>query len=453
MKNLQIHQDRFDIFKDELTRGYENFFLEAPYQHSAYYMSDALCETRWNCDDYLVEIKDIFIEDVQTFIPTAIDSLHIEGLVHGSLDKDHVLEMFNSVQTILQPRPLQPSQFIGERSIILPKGKKFVYQLSVRDQDDVNSAINYNSQICDVKNIPLRNRLCMVAQIAQEPCFNQLRTREQLGYLVFSGVRRQLSQLAFRLIVQSERDPTYLENRVLEFLESLREIIQEMTDKEYQSQLDSLIADRLEKHKNLWEEGTKYWGDIESGYYEFDDTATDVAELKTITKESLLEFYDTLIMPHSPDTSTISVHLQSQKQQSSPKPKQQQEDGEEEEEEEETVSADKYTVEHLYPVLTYLKLVDKKQLSEDDLKTKVTDHGGDTTIQALDGLTEFLSSQLDLTQEDINQVVMKLNQGPSGLSGRDHTQLPKGYTIIDDLNKFKRRMPLSVAAVPFYPFF
>jgi insulysin len=435
MRNLHIEQDRFDIFKDELTRGYENFFLEAPYQHSAYYMSDALCEKRWNCDDYLVEIKDVFIEDVQTFIPTTICSLHIEGLVHGSLDKPHVLNMFASVQDILQPRALQPSQFIGERSIVLPKGKKFVYQLPVRDKDDVNSAINYNSQICDVKNIALRNRLCMIAQIAQEPCFNQLRTREQLGYLVFSGVRRQLSQLAFRLIVQSERDPTYLENRVLEFLESLREIIVEMTEKEYQSQVDSLVADRLEKHKNLWEEGTKYWADIESGYYEFDDTQTDVAELKTITKESLLEFYDSLFLPSSPEASTISVHLQSQK----PPLKEEE-------------NADRYTVEQLYPILTYLKLVDKKQLSEDDFKTKVTDNGGDNTIQSETGLGDFLSAKMHLEQEHVDQVILKMNQGPSGLSTRDHTRLPKDCIIIEDLIKFKRRMPLSVAAVPFYGF-
>lgn len=436
MKNLQIEQSRFDIFKDELTRGYENFFLEAPYQHSAYYLTDILCEKRWNCDDYLNEIKDVSIEDVQIFIPTATSSLHIEGLVHGALEKDQVLNMFASIQNILQPRPLQPSQFIGERSLILPRGKKFIYQLPVRDCDDVNSAINYNTHICDVKNIVLRNRLAMVAQIAQEPCFNQLRTREQLGYLVFSGIRRQLSQLAFRLIVQSERDPIYLENRVLEFLESLREIIADITEKEYQSQVDSLIADTLEKYKNLYEEGSKYWADIESGYYEFDDTLKDVEEVKTITKESLLDFYDSLIMPNSPQASTISVHVQSQK----PPPKEEESDD------------DRYTVDQLYPVLTYLQLVDKKELSEDDFKTKITDNGGDNTVQTETGLVKFLLNKMSLEKKDVDNVVLKMNQGPSGLSTRDHTQLPKDCIIIQDLFKFKRRMPLSVAAVPFYSF-
>ncbi|GAA5812303.1 hypothetical protein MFLAVUS_005754 [Mucor flavus] len=442
MKNLQIEQDRYDIFKDELTRGYENFFLEAPYQHSAYYLSDVLCQNQWNCDDYLKEIKDISMEDVQTFIPIAISTLYVEGLAHGSMEKEQVLDTFKSVQDVLQPRALQPSQFISDRCFILPEGKKFVYQLPVRDLDDVNSAINYNTQICDVKNISLRNRLCLVAAIAQEPCFNQLRTREQLGYLVFSGVRRQLSQLAFRLIIQSEKNPTYLENRVLEFLESLRDTIADMTEKEYQSQVDSLIADNLEKYKNLWEEGAKYWSDIESGYYEFNDTLKDVQELKTITKESLLEFYDSLIMPSSSKVSAISIHVQSQKTKK--------EEGTEEDEEDE--EEDRYNVDQLYPVLTYLKFVDKTQLSEDELKEKITENGGDSSIQTESGLGQFLSTQIKLDQDQIDQVVLKMNQGPSGLSTRDHTQLPKDCIIIQNLFKFKRRLPLSVAAVPFYTF-
>ncbi|KAK4511212.1 uncharacterized protein ATC70_012426 [Mucor velutinosus] len=431
MKNLQIESDRFDIFKDELTRSYENFFLEAPYQHSAYYMTYALCEKRWTCDDFLAEIKDIHMEDVQGFIPTIFSNLHIESLVHGTLEQDRVVGIFDRMLKVLQPRPLMPSQFIGERSILLPTGTKFVYALPVRDKDDLNSAINYNSQICDVKDIPLRNRLSMIAQIAQEPCFNQLRTREQLGYLVFSGIRRQLSQLAFRLIIQSERDPTYLENRVLEFLESLRDIIADMSEKDYQSQVESLTAEKLEKHKNLWEEGNKYWADIESGYYEFDEIRTDVEELKTITKESLIEFYDKFILPSSSQASTISVHLQSQKPPAIEKERE-----------------DNITVDQLYPVLAYLGLINKKEESEEDLKSKVKDK----SIQTESGLVEFLKDSIHLNQDDIDQVLLKLNQGPSGLSKRDHANLPKDCIVIQDLNNFKRSMALSVAAVPFYPF-
>lgn len=436
MKNLQIKPERFVIIKEEIKRGFENYLLEEPYEHAIQNMAIALSDVIWTHDDILSEIKGIQLEDVQTYIPTIVSGLHIEGMVHGALDRVQVIQMFETIESILQPRPLMPSQFIGSRDVILPAGQKFVYPLSVQDPENVNSAINYTSQVCSFKDIPLRSRLRLVAQIAEEPCFNQLRTREQLGYLVFSGTRCFVSQMAFRLVIQSEKDPVYLENRCLEFLELLRTIISEMSEADYQTQVDSLVADCMEKNKNLWEEGNRYWCDISSGYYEFNDQVKDVDELKSITKESLLEFYDKWIMPDSPDAATISVHLKSQK---TPPVV--------------TEVKDNYTVDQLYPVLTYLELVNKKELSEDELKTLIADHGGDSKIQTKDGLTEFLSSSnLNLSLEDVDRVIIKINQGPSGLSTRNHDELPKGYTIIDDVIKFKREMPLSAAAVPFYTF-
>ena len=45
----------------------------------------------------------------------------------------------------------------------------------------------------------------LATQILKEPCFNVLRTQEQLGYIVFSGVRRAHGVQGLRFIVQSEK--------------------------------------------------------------------------------------------------------------------------------------------------------------------------------------------------------------------------------------------------------
>ncbi|CEP17032.1 hypothetical protein [Parasitella parasitica] len=284
------------------------------------------------------------MEDVQKFIPNIFSSLRIDGLVHGTLEQGQVANMFDYILKVLQPRPLMPSQFIGGRCVLLPTGSKFVsaYPVSIPPSTTI-----FKSAIPGI--------------------YLFLRTREQLGYLVFSDVHPILSQMAFQLTIQSERDPIYLEDRILEFLESLREIIKEMT------------AEKLEKHKNLLEEGTK--------------------------------FYDKFIMPSSAEGSTISVHLQSQK----PPPTLEKEVN--------------FTVDQLYPTLVYLDLINKEQESEEDFKSRVNDK----SIQTEAGLTAFLKDSIKLSQADIDLVVLKLNQDPSGLSRRDHTKLPKNCTAIQDL--------------------
>lgn len=61
----------------------------------------------------------------------------------------------------------------------------------------------------------------LLAQILSEPCFTTLRTKEQLGYIVFSGVRRTNGAQGLRIIVQSDRHPKYVEQRIHIFLNSM----------------------------------------------------------------------------------------------------------------------------------------------------------------------------------------------------------------------------------------
>lgn len=50
---------------------------------------------------------------------------------------------------------------------------------------------------------------------------NILRNKEQLGYIVFSGIRRTNGVQGLRVIIQSSRHPEYVEKRIDEFMESM----------------------------------------------------------------------------------------------------------------------------------------------------------------------------------------------------------------------------------------
>ncbi|RCI06352.1 Insulinase (Peptidase M16) [Rhizopus stolonifer] len=421
MKDLKLKQDRFDMIKDEVTRDYENFFLEAPFQHATYYLSYALSNRKWTCDDLMSQLKEVELEDLKAFIPLVLSTLQTEALVHGSMEQETAISMLDHVQTILAPRPLTPSQLVGARTAILPEGQHFVHALPVHDSGEVNSSIAYYSQVCSMREIEKRCQLSLMAQIAQEPCFNQLRTQEQLGYIVFSGLKGQHDLLGFRVVIQSERDPVYLENRVLDFLESLKKTIEDMGEAEYESQLNSLIAEKQEKFKNLFEEGYKYWSHIMSGYYEFNDVETDVAALKKMTKASLIDFYNACISPAS--SRTFSVHLKSQKVPILQKPS--------------------LTMENIYPILKFLGCVG--DTTQDTFQEWVVADVGETAQFTSElQFIEFLKSK-DIK---VDGILEKVYQGHSSLSRRDHTQLPKNYRVVSNLVDFRRRMPLSAAAVP-----
>ncbi|KAF9179055.1 Insulinase (Peptidase M16) [Haplosporangium sp. Z 767] len=314
MKNLEIDPDRFHLIQDQMERMYKNFLLEAPHQHAMYYMSYLTQEKLWTQDEKLAELKDLKPADIEAFYPLLLSRLHIEGLVHGNMAAAEALKAGAIIEEILAPKTLVPSELLSQRSHILPENCKAVYKRDVPDAKNVNSGLEYYLQIEDAVSKQSRARIQIMAQIINEPCFNQLRTKEQLGYLVFSGVRKQAGATGLRFILQSERDPVHLESRVEHFLETrMKKHLEEMTPEEYEKQVTSLIQKKLEKDKNLRHETYRYWGQIASGYYDFDEIQDEVEEMRRTSLDDLRAFFKSSILPSAHKAKKLSVHIQSQK--------------------------------------------------------------------------------------------------------------------------------------------
>ena len=79
------------------------------------------------------------------------------------------------------------------------------------------------------ESIRLRAIMDLFEQMIYEPCFNQLRTKEQLGYRVDCGVRVTYQVLGFCFRVQSAKhSPPFLEHRINAFIASLPQILVSM---------------------------------------------------------------------------------------------------------------------------------------------------------------------------------------------------------------------------------
>jgi insulysin len=118
---------------------------------------------------------------------------------------------------------------------------------------------------------PTRVTLALLAQILTEPAFNILRTQEQLGYVV-SCSQWQLAGSGhggIRIVVQSEKEPAFLEERVEAFLDRMKDVIEAMTPEQIDEQKVGLGRKWREAAKNLNEETSQYWAQVDSGHLDF----------------------------------------------------------------------------------------------------------------------------------------------------------------------------------------
>lgn len=312
MTNFQVDPKRFPLIKERMELTLKNFSAEQPHQHALYYTSFLLEELAWHKDELLESLEELTVEKLAAFIPDLLARLQVECFFHGNLTKEDALETVDVVERILKDRsktkPLLPAQLIRHREIQLPGGCSYLYE--VENEVHSNSSVEIYYQ-CDLQATKSNVLLELFCQIIQEPCFNTLRTKEQLGYIVFSGARRNNGAQGFHVLIQSEREPDFLDSRVENFLQGAEEHIKTMSDDDFKNHVEALAVKKLEKPKKLTTECARHWKEIFMRQYNFDRDNIEVAFLMTVTKEDILAFYRDLIAIEAPRRHKLAVYVMS----------------------------------------------------------------------------------------------------------------------------------------------
>ncbi|XP_059803576.1 insulin-degrading enzyme isoform X1 [Hypanus sabinus] len=319
MATFEIDEKRFEIIKEAYMRSLNNFRAEQPHQHAMYYLRLLMTEVAWTKEELKEALEDVTLLRLKAFIPQLLSRLHIEALLHGNITKQTSLSIIQMVEdTLIQhahTKPLLPSQLTRYREVQLPDRGWFVYQQRNEVHNNCGIEIYYQT---DMQNTHENMLLELFCQIISEPCFNTLRTKEQLGYIVFSGPRRANGVQGLRFIIQSEKPPNYLESRVEAFLKTMEKHIEEMTEEAFQKHVQALAIRRLDKPKKLSAECAKHWSEIISQQYNFDRDNIEVAHLKTLTKEDIINFCKELLSVDGSRRRKVSVHVLSRDMDSCP---------------------------------------------------------------------------------------------------------------------------------------
>ena len=113
-------------------------------------------------------------------------------------------------------RPLHPIHSNNLRQVRLLEGSSSVY-LKTNTVHKTNAIEVYFQ--CSEQNTRENALVELFCQVISESSFNVLRTQEQLGYIVASGVRNFGGVQGVRIIVQSDKSPAYLDERIENFIQ------------------------------------------------------------------------------------------------------------------------------------------------------------------------------------------------------------------------------------------
>lgn len=219
-------------------------------------------------------------------------------MVQGNIDKKEALDLVNTIDDALGFKTITadkyPPRLKALRLPLIERGTPPT-KLTISEPNPSNknsvSQFYFQSLGTSEKDHAL---IELLSAIVEQPFYEDLRTEQQLGYIVSSGVKGVEETRLFSMIVQSSvASAGDLTKAISKFVDEFRaKTLEPLDEDDFSSFVKGLIDRKTEPDKKLSQETTRNWSELVSGRFQFDRVQKEAAALLSITKDDLLEFWD-----------------------------------------------------------------------------------------------------------------------------------------------------------------
>ncbi|KAK9789047.1 hypothetical protein WJX73_010500 [Symbiochloris irregularis] len=294
----------FQVRRESLARQYNNMQYMQPYSQAFATNRCMMEEKAWNWQDSATVIPSITPSDLMEHYARAFRRCSLTMHVTGNLSAQTATSLAQHVEDLFKEKfsskPLFDSQRAQLRVTQVHPGESVLHSEEGTNPEDENSAAFMQFQVAmdDAESGPARLALLdLLVAVASQDAFTQLRTREQLGYLVSLFSWRQWAMHSLGVVVQASAFPAqHLDDRIEAFFEGFETQLKDMSQEEFNDQVEQLVQKKAEAPKYLRQQAEREWREIHDGTLRFDRVDQDIAALRKLTQADLLAFYQEHIL-------------------------------------------------------------------------------------------------------------------------------------------------------------
>lgn len=312
MKNLTIEADRFLMIKDDVRLQYEMQHKATPAENVREVVGCVL-ERKWHVRSLLEEIDsaDLTLEAVNCFIPVLFERMNIQCLIHGSVSREWATNLSFKVKRILKITPLRKVEVSTRRTTKLPQKSTCMYGEVAINSEENNSAIEIHYQVGAVGNDTVTAMAVeILSMLIEEPFYSELRTKQQLGYMVGSYIRCRNNVTGISFDIQSSvTDPDDLESRIEEYIDDFGHILSSTPEGKFSEFINAAKAMKLKRDENLTERSSRYWKEIREFEYMWDRKEKEVEALDSLTLNDVKNVYSNCVLRNGKDRRKLVVKI------------------------------------------------------------------------------------------------------------------------------------------------
>ncbi|XP_030570603.1 nardilysin isoform X1 [Drosophila novamexicana] len=236
-------------------------------------------------------LETITVDDIQNFKDNFYKKMYVQGLIQGNFTEQQARDIMQKVHSNYQSEKVDNLVAQHNRLVQLPLGEHFL-RVKTLNEDDPNTIVSNYYQIgpCTLKMECLMD---LVDLVVEEPFFNQLRTKEQLGYSLGVYQRIGYGILAYILNINTQENKhtaEHVEARLEAFRSRMPELVAQLTDQEFDEVRETLINGKKLADYSLDDEVMRNWSEIVSMDYFFNRTDMQIQTLNSLTKDDVVTF-------------------------------------------------------------------------------------------------------------------------------------------------------------------
>jgi insulysin len=286
LKRIRIDEEKFQNLKEAIVRSMENRKLGQSYSRAAYYNRQFWIAKQYTEEQLIAALKKVTLSGVKDYAAKLYQKVFVRGVIHGNWEAKQARKSLDMVLEEIKGQPLPEEQRYQEVVEVLDPGEKMRFSRQIADN---NNSIYYTLQVGE-RNFKDQARSSMVASIVESDFYTQMRTNQQLGYIVWSFQNQVEERLFFKMIIQSAGyGPFELQKRIEDWMKKSGKLFDDLSDEEFEKHRKSIIVSLEKKGDSIAEvAGDLYYFAVdEKGDFDFKKKL--VKAVKTLTKEEVVK--------------------------------------------------------------------------------------------------------------------------------------------------------------------
>jgi secreted Zn-dependent insulinase-like peptidase len=289
----EFSSEQLSIIKDKLRRRWENTVRQPPYHQTQRKLYQTLYSPTWLATEYLSVLPDISLDDVISYQQDFFKQMHLRLLVHGNTTKQQALTL---KQVMLAELPdFRDSGYLAPTDNMIDTENPLRYAPAT--QPDAAVLHYYQSQNNSYADIAAG---LVLQRMIKSPFYTQLRTTEQLGYVVYSAPMTTQHTNGLILGIQSSAySAEHVSERVNHFIDKFETTIKETDEQDVKRYIQSVLSDLEQEPVRLSEEADRFWHSITLDDIEFIRRESIINAVQQLDLSAIISYYNQNIKGNS----------------------------------------------------------------------------------------------------------------------------------------------------------